>query len=147
MTNIILLICCILGGFLLGRFLQKRVLARNDMFTNLVKYVAELKLNVNGKQVELDKFNTQFGESCSDVFRCYLTDKKSSTLSERQKKMVDDFFANLNCTSGNQLLQHLEFYEKQFNTELETTSSEAKKSSVYVKIGLLLGAMVGILFL
>ena len=40
----------------------------------------------------------------------------------------------------------MEMFETQFADCLKDCDAEAKKSSVYVKMGLLLGAMAGILF-
>lgn len=147
MTRIILLICCILCGFLIGRYLQKQVQAKNQMYLDLLKYIAALKLNVNGRQVELERFNADFCVNCSGAFCSVLQQIKYPHLKADKRKTVQDFFANLNCASGNQLLQHLEFYEAQLRPDAEQCAQAAAKSSVYVKIGILLGAMVGILFL
>jgi len=136
-----------LCGFLVGRFLQKQALAKNSMYLDLLKYVAALKLNVSGRQVELAVFNAEFSANCSEPFRALLQNNKYPRMSSDKRKTVQDFFANLNCASGNQLLQHLEFYETQLRPDAEQCAQAAAKSSVYAKIGILLGAMVGILFL
>lgn len=147
MLNIILLTCCILAGFLIGRLIKKRVVQRNELIVDLVRYTELLKVNINGKQLELHKFDEEFSTTCSTTFRAYLTEKKYPALNAMQKKRVEDFFANLNCVSGNQLLQHLDFYKTQFDSDLQASTAEVAKASVYVKLGILLGAMIGILFL
>ena len=147
MIHIILLLCCILCGFLLGRFLQKQVLCKNQLYLDLTKYIAALKLNVGGRQLQLDKFNADFTQNCSGVFQTALNQKKLPRLKPDKRKTLQDFFAGLNCASSSQLLQNLEFYEAQIRPDAEEAAQDAKKSSVYVKIGLLVGAMVGILFL
>ena len=81
------------------------------------------------------------------MFADYLSESKLPQMNALQKKLMADFFGNLDCVSGNELLQHMEMFETQFADCLKDCDAEAKKSSVYVKTGLLLGAMAGILFL
>lgn len=147
MTGIIIFICTTLCGFLCGKFIQKGVLQRQQLFSDVVRYVALLKINVQGKQKELRQFNAEFAQNCSQVFADYLSESKLPRMNALQKKLVADFFGNLDCISGNELLQHMEMFETQFADCLKDCDAEAKKSSVYVKTGLLLGAMAGILFL
>lgn len=127
--------------------MQKQAIAKNLMYLDLLKYIAALKLNVNGRQLELARFNADFCTNCSGAFCAALQQNKYPRLKADKRKTVQDFFANLNCASGNQLLQHLEFYETQLRPDAEECAQAAAKSSVYVKIGILLGAMAGILFL
>ena len=147
MTNIILFLCCVLTGFLAGRAMQKRSLVRADIFSDVTQYVSALKINVTGKQQEMELFNAEFLKNCSDGFRNYFADKKCGFVNRTQKQHLDGFFGNLNCSSGELLLQHLNFYEKIFEQDWNSILEEAKKSAVYVKLGLLSGAMAGILFL
>lgn len=147
MTGIILLCCSVLCGFLAGRYFQRRVLRKNEMLVDVMKYISALKLNVTGKQQELEKFNESFLQGSSKTFREFLSERRMPALSPLQKKRIEDCFANLDCVSGEQLLQHLDFYGQQLQGDLSECAEEAKKSSVYVKLGLLLGAMLGILFL
>lgn len=146
MTNIILFICCALGGFFCGLYLKKRVTQKNALFVDLVKYTVALQLNVSGKQLEMGEFNAKFCDSCSEVFKDALQ-QKYPALSASQKNAVQEFFANLDCASGDALMKHLALFQKQFESISSETATEAKKSSLYLKLGLLLGAMLGILFL
>lgn len=147
MTNIILFICCVLGGFLCGMYLKKRVMQKNALFSDLVKYTVALQLNVAGKQLEISDFNNKFCETSSSVFQEALQEKKYPSLTAAHKNLLQDFFSNLDCASGSALMEHLAFYQKQFESCLKETDDAAKKSSLYIKLGLLLGVMVGILFL
>ena len=146
MTNIILFICCALGGFFCGLYLKKRVTQKNALFADLVKYTVSLQMNVGGKQLEMGEFNAEFCTHCSEVFKDALQ-QKFPALSASQKNAVQDFFAHLDCASGDALINHLAYYQKQFESISSETASEAKKSSLYTKLGLLLGVMLGILFL
>lgn len=147
MINIILLICCICVGFLLGRVVQKQAIARSELFADAVKYAELFQMNVLGKRLEVAKFNANFLEDCTEPFKNYLSKNGGCKLSPQQKKHLENFFQNLDCTSGEVLLQHLQFYEKVFRDDWNVCKEEAAKSALFVKLGLLLGAMVGILFL
>ncbi len=131
----------------MGKYFQKRVKNRSDLYADVSRYIAELKLNVTGKQTEISKFNEEFLQRCSKAFSEFFSEQKSFALSTAGKKQLQKFFADLDCISGEQLLQHLNFYEKQFEVQVKDSVDELKKSSMYVKLGLLLGAMIGILFL
>ena len=147
MIDIILFLCTTLAGFFLGLYLQRRVTRLNDMWNDLSRYISTLKLNVTGRQCELANFNAEFVGSCSATFRECLVEKKFPKLNAQRKKRLEDFFAALDCTGSEQLLQNLDFYAKQFEPDLKESNEAVKKSSMYVKLGILLGAMVGILFL
>ncbi len=147
MINIILLLCCIFVGFLLGIVARKQVVARAELFADAVKYVGLFKLNVGGKRLEVAQFNARFLSDCSESFGRYLEKRESCRMSAQHKKHLQEFFDNLDCTSGEAVIQHLDFYEKIFREDWDACRASATKSSLYVKLGLLIGAMIGILFL
>ena len=147
MIDIILFLCTITAGFLIGLYLQKRVAKTNQMWNDLARYITALKLNVTGRQKELADFNLEFAGTCGETFRECLLSKKYPNLKPPQKKRLEEFFANLDCAGSNQLLENLDFYAGQFEVDLKDSADAAKKSSIYIKLGILLGAMVGILFL
>lgn len=147
MSNIILLICCISIGFLVGNVFRKQCVWEADLLGDAVKYVAALKLNVGGRRAELTKFNEEFLEEASDAFRCYFQGTNKVRLQSERKKHLQKFFANVDCASAEQLLQHLDFYHEIFLGDFEVCRQRKKTSAIYVKLGLLCGAMVGVLFL
>ena len=147
MTDIILLLCTTLAGFLLGLYLQKRVARQTEMWNDLARYITSLKLNVTGRQKELADFNAEFLSGCGATFSDCLVKQKYPKVSAQQKKRLDDFFASLDCAGSEQLLQNLDYYAKQFESDVKDSGDALKKSSIYLKLGLLLGAMLGILFL
>lgn len=147
MINIILSICCILMGLLLGIAVKKQIVARAEVFSDAVKYAELFKLNVTGKRLEVAQFNANFLQECSKPFRAYFTDKDCCRLSAQQRKHLKDFFDNLDCINGEALLQHLNFCQSVLQDDLSICKDAAAKSSLFVKLGLLLGVMVGILFL
>ena len=117
------------------------------MYVDLMKYIAALKINVDGRKLELQKFNADFTKTCSSVFASALQGGKLPYVKKDKRKNIEDFFSSLNCVSGSELVTNLTFYETQLKPDADDAMTAAKKSSVYVKLGLLIGAMVGILFL
>ena len=69
MTDILLLICCIFVGLLLGLFLQRRERERSEFVKDLSNYVALLRLNLDTKRRPIKEINKEFGEKCGKAFR------------------------------------------------------------------------------
>lgn len=147
MLDIIIIICCVLGGFALGKFLENKVGEKGKFYKDLTRYVAALKENVSGRQLEIAKFNDEFAKSCSKPFANYLqTSKLNLTLKKSQKENITFFFDNLDCASSQALIQHLDYQGKiLIDDGKEVLDKEVVKASIYSKLGMLLGAMLGIL--
>lgn len=149
MTNIILLIACSLCGYACGKYLENRIKRKGEFLSDLNRYVTLLKVNVEGKQLELSEFNAQFGSSCSEIFKEYLLDGKlKCTLSKLQRESVEMFFSNLSRSSSQELTKHLEYYGAVFESmDKQFTQKEIAGASMYVKLGILLGVMIGIVLM
>lgn len=148
MTNIIILICTTLGGFLVGKHFEKREKLRGDFLGDLCRYIKLLKNNVKGRRVELSAFNQQFAQSCSSIFAKFLLDNGSiSFFSKNQRQMVQSLFATLSVTTSAQMISNLDYYEQLINAENEVVSNLVRNRFVSVKLGVLLGVMVGILLM
>lgn len=147
MIQIFALVCCVSSGMFAGIFLRKRAIRKNEFFADLMRYISALQLNVSGRQQELGAFNEDFAKNCSETFREALLNRSYPNVSRIQKQNLDAFFSNLDTPGGSALLQHLEFFKKLFDNDCDEAAASAKKSFVYVKLGILFGAMVGILFL
>lgn len=148
MTNIIILICTILAGFLVGRHFANIQMQRGQFFGDLTKYIILLKANISSRRDELDTFNKDFSQSSSEVFRNYLLGGSNpSFLTKKQRALVDAFFASLSNTTSVQLLNNLDYYQKLIELENSTVEKDARNGVVSVKLGVLLGVMVGILLM
>lgn len=148
MLNIIILIACAMCGFACGKYLEKRAKRKGEFYTDLQRYISMLKVNVEGKQVELDMFNEDFCQNCSEVFRRFLCERKyKCTLSSLQKSNITGFFDNIGCVSSQELLKHIDYYKVVFESDAKSISEEVAKASIYSKLGILLGVMVGIVLM
>lgn len=149
MLDIIILIACALCGFACGKFLEKRIKRKGEFYSDLNRYVTLLKVNVEGRQVELSTYDAEFCSNCSTTFREYLQNRKlKCSLSSIQKGDVETFFNNLDCVSSQELSKHIDYYGSAFGAESkQVMDKEVAKSSIYVKLGILLGVMVGIVLM
>ena len=149
MLDIIILIACTLCGFALGKYLERRIKRKGEFYSDLNRYTALLKVNIEGRQVELSTFNSEFASNCSLTFREYLQNRKlKCSLSSVQKNDVKNFFDNLDCASSQELTKHIDYYSTLFAAEgKQVSEKEVAKSSIYVKLGILLGVMVGIVLM
>ena len=148
MIDIVILIACALCGYALGKYLEKRVKRKGNFYGDLTRYIALLKVNIERRQLELGKFNEEFGTNCSAVFRDYLQSSKFKvSLTTAQKENVAAFFNNLGCVSSQELIKHIEYYDHIFATDNRQIEVEVSKASIYVKLGILLGVMVGIVLM
>ena len=149
MIDIIILIACALCGFACGKYLERRVKRKGEFYNDLNRYLTLFKVNVEGRQVELSTFNSEFVANCSNTFREYLQNGKlKCSLSAMQKSDVTNFFDNLNCVSSQELTKHIEYYGALFSAEgKQVSEKEVAKASIYARLGILLGVMVGIVLM
>lgn len=149
MTDIIILIACTLCGYACGKYLERRVKNKGVFLADLNRYVSLLKVNIEGRQLELSKFNSEFCRNCSQVFQEYLASSKiKCSLPTAQKESVASFFSNLSCSSSQALTRHLEYYSTVFaDMEKQFNDKEMPTLSMYVKLGILLGVMLGIVLM
>lgn len=148
MLNIIILIACSLCGFICGKYLEKRVKRKGEFYSDLLRYITLLKVNVEGRQVELDSFNEEFCKTCSDSFCNYLQEGKlRCAISSSQKSSIVTFFDNIGCVTSQELIRHIDYYKAVFETDSKAITQEVAKASIYTKLGILLGVMVGIVLM
>ena len=148
MLDIIILILCTLCGFACGKFLEKRIKRKGEFYTDLLRYVTLFKLNVEGKLIELATFNEQFCQNCSASFAQYIQEGKiKCAFTSLQKGNITSFFNNTGCVSSEELIRHIDYYKAVFETDAKQISEQVAKSSIYTKLGILLGVMVGIVLM
>ena len=148
MTSIIILFCSILCGFLIGKHFQKRQMFRNQFFADLTKYILLLKANVATSRIEVPTFNKEFSKSSSAVFASFLSNYNDlSYISKQQKTLVVSFVESLKTTTSAQLINNLDYYYQLVNAEYSLITNSARNSFACVKLGILMGVMVGILLM
>ena len=89
MTDIIVLICCILGGFFVGRYTQSVINAKNLFYLDTLKYIENLQLNIKTKQIGISSFNQEYSKICTSEFKAFLLDNKIEVrLSPAERKNI-----------------------------------------------------------
>ena len=148
MFGIIILLACTLCGFACGKYLEKRTRRKGMFYSDLQRYITLLRSNIEGKQVELCVFNEEFCKNSSETFRQYIDEGKvKCSLTSLQKSNVEGFFNNLGCVNSQELLRHIDYYKVVFESDAKKISEEVSKASIYAKLGILLGVMVGIVLM
>lgn len=148
MTNIIILFASISCGFCIGRHLEKREKAKGLFFEHLIKYVSLLKTNIKSRRVELSKFNCEFSLSCSEHFGDYILLAKIPTfIGKNQQQLLLDFSQSLVANNSQELINNLDYYEQLVIAENNSISNSYRNRSVFSKLGVLVGVIVGILFM
>lgn len=147
MSGILLLICCILCGFCVGLFLQRREKDCMTFVEDLLRYIDLLRVNIDTERKSLAVFDGEFISRCGKQFSDYRSGTGGAP-SKRTGKLADEFFDGVvACNNSQQLAKHLDYYKAVVAAQLAEMSYGGKRKGLYVKLGLLLGAMVGLLFL
>lgn len=149
MTDILIIICCTLIGYALGKYVERKICDKGKFYQDLTSYIMLLKDNVSGRQLELSSFNTEYSKNSGKIFSEYLLNSNLKVnLNKSQKENLTAFFNNLDCVSSKALVEHIEYYGKILNDDSQAVlQNEVAKRAIYSKLGMLLGAMVGILFI
>ncbi len=150
MTEIVILFCTITCGILVGSYLQERLRAKITFCEDLSRYVSLLRVNVRSRQKCIKDFNAEFSLGCSKIFGEYIcgVEKQNAVLSKQDRKTLSTFLKEINCMSADELNKQLEYYQKVFDELKINIEQQAKqKSGLYIKLGALIGAMIGILLL
>lgn len=148
MLDIIIVIGCSMCGFAVGIYLERRARTQSTFYSDLTKYVELFGLNIEAKQMPLNVFNENFAATSSSVFADYLTQNKlQMRLSSSQKKDIDSFFADLGSLGSQELTKHILYYKGVFASRSKEAADKWSKASIYPKLGVLLGVMVGILLI
>lgn len=148
MSGILLLIYCILCGFCVGLFLQRREKDCMTFVEDLLRYIDLLRVNIDTERKSLAVFDSEFISRCGKQFSDYHRSGTGGAPSKRTGKLADCFFDGVvACNNSQQLAKHLDYYKAVVAAQLAEMSCGGKRKGLYVKLGLLLGAMVGLLFL
>lgn len=147
MTSIVIFSCCTLGGFCVGLFVDKRLKEQCVFVADLHRYALQLNANVLSLRQRLDQFDRTFASQCSASFSSFLLTQTHLPLNKSDGAVVREFFDGLACNSCQQLSEHLRFYLQLFADMSARYAEQSKKQKgLYAKLGILVGAMTGLLF-
>ena len=148
MTDIIVILACSACGFAIGKYFERRIRGKARFFDDLNRYAALFRVNVQGRQLEADLFNSQFAENCGKEFGAYLNGGKPvCALNAAEKHLLEDFFNCLKAVSSAEMLKQMDIYSQRFGELSAKYTAEAGKAAIFPKLGALLGAMSGIVLI
>lgn len=155
MTDIILLILCILLGFWLGRCWERQMWLREEVISLHCEFARNLLSNVKCGKVTMTQFVSDFTAECkSDAFiKCvdkFFYGKETSIgvkLTTQQLKSISDFWSG-RFTSTQQFISHIEYYIDYFGNLSRQLKEECRqRSSLGMKLGILLGSALGLMLI
>lgn len=132
----------------MGLFLQRREKDCVTFVEDLLRYIDLLRVNIDTERKSLAAFDSEFISRCGKQFSDYRSGTGGGAPNKRTGKLADEFFDGVvACNNSQQLAKHLDYYKAVVAAQLAEMSCGGKRKGLYVKLGLLLGAMVGLLFL
>ena len=155
MTDIVLLILCILLGFWLGRCWERQMWLREEVISLHCEFARNLLSNVKCGKVTMTQFVSDFTAECkSDAFiKCvdkFFYGKETSIgvkLTTQQLKSISDFWSG-RFTSTQQFISHIEYYIDYFaNLSRQLKEECRQRSSLGMKLGILLGSALGLMLI
>ncbi len=148
MIDIVVLVACTLCGYVIGKYFEKQIRIKSAFFFDVNKYLSLFEVNIDGRQLEIDEFNKEFAENCSAAFLEYLgSGKTKCRLSTIEKKELKLLFDSFEAVSSQELKKQISFQRYFFTEQNNRYSEQASKASIYPKLGILLGVMVGIVLI
>lgn len=155
MTDIVLLILCILLGFWLGKSWERQMWLREEVISLHCEFARNLLSNVKCGKVTMTQFVSDFTVECkSDAFiKCvdkFFYGKETSIgvkLTTQQLKSISDFWSG-RFTSTQQFISHIEYYIDYFGNLSRQLKEECRqRSSLGMKLGILLGSALGLMLI
>ncbi len=147
MTDIVVLLMPIFVFACIGAWLDMRNERQIKLLKDLVRYTSELQENVNGNKLDLPTFNNVFEQTASNTFIDVKSGEKSCFISSQLFSQAQLFFDGLHNSSTNALLQHLAAFNLQYTNMLEKLQQKSVVKNLFLKLGVLFGALISILLI
>ena len=156
MIDIVVLILCVFVGFVLGRRSERMLFNKERLFTSMHDFARNLLYNARYTKLPLKEFveNYNAGNGAEVFSQCvdrYFYGKDiaiSAKLTAQQQKYIEDFWHNLSALNTEQFVGHVEYYGNYFADQSEKLRKEcADKASLGPKLGILIGAIVGLMLM
>lgn len=145
MIDIVLLILPILACSCIGAWVDLYQKRNKELFDNALDYCTELLDNVQTRKLDLATFNGIFLQNTGVVFADVLSGKNVVFATPTQKKQLKTFFDGVAHSDSATLTKHLLAWQLRF----KRVASSFKNTSpnLYLKLGVLFGALVSILLI
>lgn len=128
--------------------IDKSSLGKEKSLWHLSVFCKEYYNNVENAKLTLDRFLSQSESEYVETVKTLLSGDTSIALYRQDKSTVDSFAKGLVANNSQVLLAHLSSYDKIFSDRFATVNkSNVASRSVSKKVGLLLGAVVGLLLI
>lgn len=154
MTDIIILFCTSLLGFIVGQAWENHQIRKERLYSDLYQFVVKFRANIKLNKVVLFDFLNEFNLSASNDFvlcsNSILVKKSCNCrlVKSNELNYICKFFNGLNAQNHKELLDHLDFFCDYFSSMLSQVRSDNKhKARLGQKLGLLCGVIVGLVLI
>lgn len=150
MTDIVVIFCCSLLGYIIARLINNRLRNREMVYEQLALFAHDLANNVQHEKQTLYSFVSSSNKSYRDTILQLLDNNKVDCCSMPSSALeeIRQFIAGLDATNSSALLLHLARYSEIFDNQYSALHSANKtQCSVNGKVGILLGAVLALLLI
>lgn len=158
MNELFIIVLAAFGGFMIGLALTKRGKERELYYKDVVKFCSHLINNISFKSDKLssvlDSAEVKSGALNKNLaeYKAYIAGSEfnmsENCLTKFEALSVRDFFLELGRYDGDTQLTELKRRKGEFEQKFsELKINNDKYGNMYIKLGLLLGMLVGILLI
>ncbi len=150
MTDIVIIFCCSLLGYVVARIINNRLRNREMVYEQLSMFAHDLSINVQHEKQTLYSFVSGSNKSYKDTILQLLDNNKVAGCSMTSGALdeIHQFTAGLDATNSSALLVHLARYSEMFDKQYLTLHNANKiQCAVNSKVGILLGAVLALLLI
>lgn len=159
----ILIFLCMFIGLLIGKLLSKKIARKYLFYKDIVDFLAYTKLNVSSYQTKLqDIVKSYTNNKKSNIFdfddfdkylkdtsinaKFYLNDVNFISLQEKQE--IEESLMSMGKYNVENEIENLRKVDMNLRDKMEESYEVLKKySSIYIKLGILFGVLLGILLI
>lgn len=150
MTDIVVMICCAMLGYVVARLINNRLIAREWVYEYLSLFVVDLSDNVKHEKQTLHSFVASSNKPYKDTVLQLLNSGSINkcSLSSSEQAELSQFVRGLDATNSSALLLHLDRFADIFDKQyIALHNSNKSQCSVNTKVGILLGAVLALLLI
>lgn len=150
MTDIVVIFCASLLGFVAAQYINKQLRSRERLYGQLYQFIVDLQNNVQYEKLTIVAFVNNSNSSYKQLIQNLLDTqgRVDCSVSKAESVQLQEFVNGLSATNSSSMLEHLRRYGIIFDKQYQLLHSSNKvQCSVNVKVGILLGAVLALLLI
>lgn len=150
MTDIVVIFCCSMLGYIVARVINKQLRSKENIYYQLMQFATDMGNNVQHAKQPIRVFLSSSNKQYCNTIVHLLEDSRSidCRMTDMEKQELQDFVVGLDATNSSSILHHLNRYSLIFGTQYDKLHESNKQQySVNIKVGVLLGAVLALLLI